>query len=202
MNFITAPHHFFWMGLTNDKMFKRRNTGGLRMPWHKKRMYLHGRPAANTRVHIVKASNAQTNKQQDPKKVTLIRCRGGNYKQRALRLLYGNFSWAGVNFNAKSSILSVCYNSANNELVRTNTLVKSCIVYIDATPFKAALEKKDVKENQKVHISNQDKAVEQEIQEGRLMAKITTRPGQSGMADGYVLEGPELAFYQKKIATK
>lgn len=190
------------MGITSDKMFKRKSTGALRMPWHKKRMYLHGRPAANTRVHVIKASNAQANKDNDPKKVTFVRCRGGNYKQRALRLLYGNFSWAGVNFNAKTSILSVCYNSTNNELVRTNTLVKSCIVYVDATPFKAALEKKEFTEAQNAHHTQFDKAVEQEINEGRLMAKITTRPGQCGKADGYILEGPELAFYQRKVATK
>ena len=40
------------------------------------------------------------------------------------------------------------------------------------------------------------------INEDKLMAKITTRPGQVGIADGYVLEGPELAFYKKKLATK
>ena len=29
------------------------------------------------------------------------------------------------------------YNASNNELVRTKSLVKGCIVQIDATPFKA-----------------------------------------------------------------
>ena len=28
------------------------------------------------------------------------------------------------------------YNATNNELVKTNTLVKNCIVQIDSTPFK------------------------------------------------------------------
>lgn len=28
------------------------------------------------------------------------------------------------------------YNASNNELVRTNTLVKSAIIQIDATPFR------------------------------------------------------------------
>lgn len=131
------------MGLTNDKMFKRKPTGGLRLPWHKKRQYQRGRPAANTRVIINKAGTAAVKKNVDPRKVTMVRCRGGNYKLRALRLLYGNFAWAGINFSAKTSIFSVCYNSTSTELVRTNTLVKSCIVYVDATPFKAALERKE-----------------------------------------------------------
>ena len=33
------------------------------------------------------------------------------------------------------------YNSSNNELVRTKTLVKNCIVQIDATPFKLWYQK-------------------------------------------------------------
>ncbi len=36
----------------------------------------------------------------------------------------------------KTRILGVVYNASNNELVRTNTLVKNCIVQIDATPFR------------------------------------------------------------------
>lgn len=37
----------------------------------------------------------------------------------------------------KTRVLNVVYNASNNELVRTNTLVKNSIVHIDATPFKA-----------------------------------------------------------------
>lgn len=46
----------------------------------------------------------------------------------------------GLSFAAHSSktkILDVVYNASNNELVRTKSLVKGCIVQIDATPFKA-----------------------------------------------------------------
>jgi small subunit ribosomal protein S8e len=32
--------------------------------------------------------------------------------------------------------VAVVYNASNNELVRTKTLVKNCIVSIDAAPFK------------------------------------------------------------------
>lgn len=32
--------------------------------------------------------------------------------------------------------MDVVYNASNNELVRTKTLVKNCIVLIDATPFR------------------------------------------------------------------
>ena len=37
----------------------------------------------------------------------------------------------------KTRILDVVYNASNNELVRTKTLVKNCIVQIDAAPFKS-----------------------------------------------------------------
>jgi small subunit ribosomal protein S8e len=33
----------------------------------------------------------------------------------------------------------------------------------------------------------------------RLLACISSRPGQSGRADGYILEGKELEFYSKKV---
>ena len=37
---------------------------------------------------------------------------------------------------------------------------------------------------------------------GRILACLSSRPGQSGRADGYVLEGPELEFYMRKLALK
>ncbi len=85
-----------------------------------------------------------------------VRCRGGSIKHRALRLETGNYSWPSegrlirlidffefrlkyyfhVAVTRKTRILGVVYNASNNELVRTNTLVKNCIVQIDATPFR------------------------------------------------------------------
>ena len=44
--------------------------------------------------------------------------------------------------------------------------------------------------------------MEEQFPTGRLYAVLSSRPGQSGRADGYVLEGPELAFYLKKINEK
>jgi small subunit ribosomal protein S8e len=45
------------------------------------------------------------------------------------------------------------------------------------------------------------KVVEQFAQQ-RLLACISSRPGQSGRADGYILEGRELEFYSKKIEAR
>lgn len=37
---------------------------------------------------------------------------------------------------------------------------------------------------------------------GRLLACVSSRPGQCGRCDGYILEGKELEFYVKKMARK
>jgi small subunit ribosomal protein S8e len=68
--------------------------------------------------------------------VRRVRVRGGNVKWRALRLDTGNYSWGSEAVTRKTRILDVVYNASNNELVRTQTLVKSAIVQVDAAPFK------------------------------------------------------------------
>ena len=60
----------------------------------------------------------------------------GNKKYRALRLDQGNFSWGSEGISRKTRIIDVVYNAANNEWVRTKTLVKNAIVVIDAAPFR------------------------------------------------------------------
>ena len=40
------------------------------------------------------------------------------------------------------------------------------------------------------------------INKGIVLACVSSRPGQSGRCDGYLLEGKELEFYQKKIMKK
>lgn len=82
-----------------------------------------GRQPANTKI----SSN---------KTVRRVRVRGGNVKWRALRLDTGNYSWGSEAVTRKTRILDVVYNASNNELVRTQTLVKSAIVQVDAAPFK------------------------------------------------------------------
>lgn len=70
------------------------------------------------------------------KRVHTVRVRGGNTKHRAMRLETGNYAWGSEHCTRKTRLLTVVYNSSNNELVRTNTLVKNSIIQIDATPFR------------------------------------------------------------------
>jgi len=114
------------MGITRDSLHKRRLTGGRRKETQKKRKYALGRPAAMTRL--------------GPKRVHVVRGRGGNLKYRALRLETGNFSWGSESCTRRVKVLNVVYNASNNELVRTKTLVKNAIIQIDATPFRQFFE--------------------------------------------------------------
>jgi small subunit ribosomal protein S8e len=162
--------------------------------------------------------------------VRLVRCRGGNMKYRALRLDHGNFSWGSENVTRKTRIMDVTYNASNNELVRTKTLVKSAVVQIDAAPFRAwyqqhygkkigikvkngeKVESEDIDEKRSNAVAKKLKErnakhavaenIDQQFVTGRLYALVTSRPGQCGRCDGYVLEGKELDFYLKKMQKK
>ena len=47
-----------------------------------------------------------------------------------------------------------------------------------------------------------DPNVNSQFDTGRLLAAVSSRPGQCGRCDGYILEGKELEFYVKKMAKK
>ena len=47
-----------------------------------------------------------------------------------------------------------------------------------------------------------DPNINSQFDTGRLYAIITSRPGQCGRCDGYILEGKELEFYVKRMARK
>lgn len=159
------------------------------------------------------------------KLVRPVRVRGGNIKMRGLRLETGNFAWGSEAYAGKTRILNVVYNASNNELVRTNTLVKGCVVQIDATPFRqfyhrhygVDIGKKKAGEDDGEKLSARtaekqkkraedrldlDQGVADLFQSGRLLARLSSRPGQCGRADGYILEGKELEFYSKAVLKK
>jgi small subunit ribosomal protein S8e len=123
-------------------------------------------------------------------------------------------------------VIVVAFHPSNNELVRTNTLTKSAVVQVDAAPFRqwyeahygvnlgrrrqqktatdAEPEKKSkgVEKKQATRFAAQGKvepALEKQFEAGRLYAVVSSRPGQSGRVDGYILEGEELAFYQRQL---
>ena len=71
-----------------------------------------------------------------PWHIHTVHVQGGNNKYQALRLDTRNFSWGSECCMHKTSIIDTVYNASNNELVRTKTLVKNCIMLIDSTPYR------------------------------------------------------------------
>lgn len=153
-----------------------------------------------------------------------MRTRGGNRKFRALRIDSGNFSWGSEGVARKVRVVAVAFHPSNNELVRTNTLTKSAVIQVDATPFRQWYEahygqplgrrrqakgaEEEVKKSNAVEKKQKERfagvgkvepALERQFEAGRLYAVVASRPGQSGRVDGYILEGEELAFYQRAI---
>jgi len=201
------------MGISRDSRHKRSATGAKRAYYRKKRAFEKGRQPANTRI--------------GGKRIHLVRTRGGNTKYRALRLDSGNFSWGSEGIARKVRVIVVAYHPSNNELVRTNTLTRSAVVQIDAAPFRtwyeahyganigkrrqgqaAATDASATKVSKSVQAKREERlkvsgkietALERQFEAGRLYAVISSRPGQSGRVDGYVLEGDELAFYQRNM---
>ena len=124
-------------------------------------------------------------------------------------------------------MIVVAFHPSNNELVRTNTLTKSSVVQVDAAPFRqwyeahygqnlgrrrqqkagqevqeAEKKSKGVEKKHAARLTAKGKveaAVEKQFEAGRLLAVVSSRPGQSGRVDGYILEGEELAFYQRQL---
>ena len=114
-------------------------------------------------------------------------------------------------------------------MVRTNTLVKGCIVEIDAAPFRQwyeshyalpigrkkgviAASEEELNKSRSNHVTRKiesrrkDAHVEQalvdQFMSGKVLACLSSRPGQSGRGDGYILEGKELEFYQRKLKSR
>lgn len=215
------------MGIVRSRLHKRKITGG-KTKIHRKRMKAElGRLPANTRLGA--------------RRVSPVRARGGNFKIRALRLDTGNFSWGSEAIAQRVRILDVVYNATSNELVRTKTLVKNCVVAIDAAPYKRWYAKHygidlDAEKKSSKHVEKKgrkgahatadkydvnkatpklqrewvrrrinhkiEKAIADQLREGRVLARMTSRPGQSGRADGIILEGAELQFYLKRLEKK
>ena len=195
------------MSISRNSRHKRRATGG-RMPIHKKkRKFEMGRVPSMTKIGA--------------KRVIFVRGRGGNIKTRALKNDHGNFSWGSEAISCKTRIMDTVYNATNNELVRTKTLVKNTIVHVDSAPFRqwylkkfdVELNKKKLEESNKLRADTKrsghvkaklagaakaqklDQKIADQFNTGHLLACISSRPGQSGRIDGYILEGKELEFY-------
>ena len=145
------------------------------------RAFEKGRQPANTRIGA--------------KRIHLVRTRGGNQKYRALRIDSGNFSWGS---QIDAAPFRQWYEAHYGTPLGRRRQVKA------VREGETAEEKKskavELKHSARLAAKGKvEPALEKQFEAGRLYAVVASRPGQSGRVDGYVLEGEELAFYQRSM---
>merc|ERR1712151_1029788 len=207
------------MGIGRDSWHKRRKTGGRKPQMHKKRKFELGRPASNTkispkRVHTVRCMGGNM-------KFRALRLDHGNFGwategiSRTTRIV-------DVVYNATSNELVRTKTLVKGAIVAIDATPfrqfyeshyskalgrKKNHAFTEEE--KAAIEKIDNcgAETKKKYAARQKTSdvaanLNSQFLQGKVMARISSRPGQCGRADGYILEGEELDFYVKKLKTK
>merc|ERR1712198_540631 len=180
------------MGISRDRWHKRRKTGGRCPPIRKKRKFELGRPPANTKIGA--------------KRIHLVRCMGGNIKRRALRLDSGNFSWGSEHTTRKTRIIdSTPFRQwyENHYALPLGRKKGAKLTEDEQKALTVSGSKKVLKKfEERKKTAKVAQALEEQFTTGRLLACLSSRPGQCGRADGYILEGNELDFYLRKIRAK
>merc|ERR1711981_710261 len=207
------------MGIGRDSWHKRRKTGGRKPQMHKKRKFELGRPASNTkiapkRVHTVRTMGGNM-------KFRALRLDHGNFgwasegiarTSRIVDVVYNATSNEMIRTKTlvKGAIVAIDANPFrqfyethySKALGRKKTHEftveeKKAIEQIDNC---GPITKKKYAARQK--LSDVAANLNSQFLQGKVLARISSRPGQCGRADGYILEGEELDFYVKKMKTK
>ncbi|KAL9671267.1 hypothetical protein QQ045_008835 [Rhodiola kirilowii] len=165
------------MGISRDSMHKRRATGGKKKAWRKKRKYELGRQPANTKL----SSNKTVRRIRTLVKSAIVQVDAAPFKQWYLQHY-------GVEIGRRKKTSAAAKKEGEDAGAAAEDLKKSNHV-------TRKLEKRQQGREIDPHI-------EEQFGGGRLLAAISSRPGQHGRADGYILEGKELEFYMKKLQKK
>ncbi|GER41507.1 40S ribosomal protein S8 [Striga asiatica] len=211
------------MGISRDSMHKRRTTGGKKKTWRKKRKYELERQPANTKFSSNKTVR-RVRVRGGNVKWRALRLDTGNFSwgseavTRKTRIL-------DVVYNASNNELVTSQTLVKGAFIQVDTApFKQWYLQhygVDIGRKKKAAAKKEGEENEaaageeakksnhvlrKLETRQHDRKIDTYIEEqfggGRLLAAISSRPGQCGRADGYILEGKEFKFYMKKIQKK
>lgn len=209
------------MGISRDSRHKRRATGG-RMPVHqKKRKFEMARQPANTKMgpKIIRAVRGRGGNH----KYRALKLDHGNYtwgseqvtkKTRILDIVYNatNNELVRTKTVVKNAVVQVdatpfkqWYLQHYDVEVGKKKVVAAKEGQPEGAPVEAPKKKSGhvtavLKKRQATRFI--DPLVLEQFTAGRLYAVIASRPGQSGRADGYILEGKELEFYAKKMERK
>ena len=216
------------MGISGDSIHKRRATGGKQKQWRKKRKYEMGRQPANTKLSSNKTVR-RIRVRGGNVKWRALRLDTGNYswgseattrKTRVLDVVYNasNNELVRTKTLVKSAIVQVdaapfkqwYLSHYGVELGRKKKSASSTKKDGEEGEEAAVAAPEEVKKSnhllRKIASRQEGRSLDSHIEDqfasGRLLACISSRPGQCGRADGYILEGKELEFYMKKIQKK
>ncbi|KAL1773820.1 40S ribosomal protein S8 [Sigmodon hispidus] len=168
--------------------------GGKRKPYHKKRKYELGRPAADTKI--------------GPRRIHTVRVRGGNKKIIDVVYNASNNELVQTKTLVKNCIVLIDSAPYRQWYESHYALPLGRKKRGKLTPEEEEiLNKKRSKKIQKKYDERKKNAkisslLEGQFQQAKLLTCTASRPGQCGRADGYVLEGKELEFYLRKIKAR
>jgi len=206
------------MGISRDSRHKRSATGAKRSHYRKKRAFELGRQPANTRIGAKRVHPVRT--RGGNKKYRALRVDSGNFswgsesvakKARIIGVVFhpSNNELIRTNTLTKSAIVQVDAAPFRQwyEAHYGLPLGKKRGAAKKAEEDRKAEGVEETKKSRKVErkiASRQGQAkvegpLESQFAAGRLYAAVSSRPGQSGRCDGYILEGEELAFYVKQL---
>jgi small subunit ribosomal protein S8e len=214
------------MGIVRSRLHKLKVSGGKTKIHRKRRQHEAGRLPANTRLGARRVSAVRV--RGGHHKVRALRLDTGNFswasegvaqRARILDVVYNATSNELVRTKALVKNCIVSIDAAPFKLF----LAKHYGIELDNKKAKAKADSKNKKAKRalgpkfdvnkasaalrrkwsfrsKAH--KMEKAVEEQLKIGRVLARVSTRPGQHGRSDGVVLEGAELQFYMKKLDSK
>jgi len=220
------------MGIVRSRLHKRKVTGGKRAIARKRRQHELGRLPANTKLGARRVSTVRARGGNFKLRALRLDSgnfawgsESTSRPSRILNVVYNATSNELVRTNAlvKNAIVAVdaapfklwyarqygvdidaSHKGSKAKKATTSKAKKAKKASGIAAKFdinKASAELKR-KWSYRTRTHKIEKPLEDQLKLGRILAKITTRPGQHGRADGVLLEGAELSFYQKKLESK
>ncbi|KOS22186.1 40S ribosomal protein S8-B [Escovopsis weberi] len=204
------------MGISRDSRHKRSSSGAQRSYYRKKRAFEAGRQGANTKIGAKRIHTVRT--RGGNHKYRALRLDSGNFawgsegctrKTRVIAVAYhpSNNELVRTNTLTKSAVVQIDaapfrqwyeahYGAGLGRRRQRAQAAK------EGKEVEEVKKSKSVEKKQAARLAAAGKveaALEKQFEAGRLYAVVSSRPGQSGRCDGYILEGEELAFYQRKL---
>ena len=209
------------MGISRDSRHKRRLTGGRRSIHQKKRAFEKARPFANTRLGSKKITKIRV--RGGNHKYRALRLNTGNFNwqsegvtmtSKIINVVYNasNNEYIRTNTLTKNTIIRIDASPFKKFLAQRyfgeeDPNYELTFDWESEEDYKNKKDDTSVKRRELKYLKRRaqttiESKIQEQINKGHIYACISSRPGQSGRADGYILEGKELDFYTKKIEKK